>query len=224
MGWASASPLFLVPGAEKGPNSASWFQKIETTSVLDAQALPAHSLSSPFAVISFRRPAHELHGLSSHSGAGPTGSDAARTLCRGSKKGQSISNSIQSYDHMSDAASVSYRTSNQHLGRQWWASILLELREHNILQDMPATWRSVHWSLGLNLLLVPDSNCTQELEERLASATGVDSRGATLKDVRPADALLLLSGGHPLRRLPFMGTLFFDTFDALRLATSMRQR
>ena len=41
---------------------------------------------------------------------------------------------------------------------------------------------------------------------------------------RPADALLLLSGGHPVRRLPFAGQFLPDVYDELRLATSMRSR
>lgn len=41
---------------------------------------------------------------------------------------------------------------------------------------------------------------------------------------RPADALLLLSGSHPGRRLPFAKRFLPDVYDELRLATSMRNR
>lgn len=65
---------------------------------------------------------------------------------------------------------------------------------------------------------------TQALRRRLAAAAGVDSDGAVLPDARPADALLLLSGNHPGRRLPIIRHFLPDVYDELRLATRMRDR
>ncbi|CAM9641319.1 unnamed protein product, partial [Ascophyllum nodosum] len=66
----------------------------------------------------------------------------------------------------------------------------------------------------------------EELQLRLqAAAAGVDSLGKALDHKRrPSDALLLLSGSHPARRLPILGRSYPDVYDALRLATSMRKR
>ncbi|CAB1121101.1 unnamed protein product [Ectocarpus sp. CCAP 1310/34] len=55
-----------------------------------------------------------------------------------------------------------------------------------------------------------------------ACADGVDAEGAKVPNVRPADALLLVSGSHPGRRLPFAKSFLMDVYDELRLATSMR--
>ncbi|CAM9557840.1 unnamed protein product [Ectocarpus sp. 4 AP-2014] len=62
----------------------------------------------------------------------------------------------------------------------------------------------------------------KELRRRLAVAAGVDAEGARVRNVRPADALLLVSGSHPGRRLPFARSFLPDVYDELRLATSMR--
>ncbi|CAM9546248.1 unnamed protein product, partial [Laminaria digitata] len=74
----------------------------------------------------------------------------------------------------------------------------------------------------------------ENLRHRLAAAAGVDSEGVVLTGAgagtgdggagtgRPADALLLLSGSHPGRRLPFAKRFLPDVYDELRLATSMR--
>lgn len=65
----------------------------------------------------------------------------------------------------------------------------------------------------------------QALRHRLATAAGVDANGAALASVgRPPDALLLLSGSHPVRRLLFAKRILPDVYDELRLATSMRDR
>ncbi|CAN0364322.1 unnamed protein product [Ectocarpus sp. 12 AP-2014] len=61
-----------------------------------------------------------------------------------------------------------------------------------------------------------------ELRRRLAVAAGVDAEGTKVRNVRPADALLLVSGSHPGRRLPFAKSFLMDVYDELRLATSMR--
>ncbi|CAM9828125.1 unnamed protein product, partial [Ectocarpus fasciculatus] len=61
-----------------------------------------------------------------------------------------------------------------------------------------------------------------ELRRRLAAAAGVDAEGAEVRSVRPADALLLVSGSHPVRRLPFAKSFLPDVYDELRLATTMR--
>eukprot|EP00903_Cladosiphon_okamuranus_P010846 g10247.t1 len=62
----------------------------------------------------------------------------------------------------------------------------------------------------------------EELRTRLAAAAGVDSTGAAIEGCRPANALLLVSGSHPGRRLPLMRHFLPDVYDELRLATSMR--
>ncbi|CAM9525636.1 unnamed protein product [Ectocarpus sp. 8 AP-2014] len=65
-------------------------------------------------------------------------------------------------------------------------------------------------------------DAADELRRRLAVAAGVDAEGAKVRNVRPADALLLVSGSHPGRRLPFAKSFLPDVYDELRLATSMR--
>lgn len=62
------------------------------------------------------------------------------------------------------------------------------------------------------------------IRRRLADAAGVDSEGLQLKATRPADALLIMSGSHPLRRLPLLKRAFLDVNDGIKLASSMRDR
>ncbi|EFN54450.1 hypothetical protein CHLNCDRAFT_135876 [Chlorella variabilis] len=62
-----------------------------------------------------------------------------------------------------------------------------------------------------------------QLRSMMLSAAGVDPAGDPKPGVRPADALLFVSGSHPARHLPGAGRWLQDSFDLLLLASAMRE-
>ena len=60
----------------------------------------------------------------------------------------------------------------------------------------------------------------QEVERLLRAA----AEGSWPSGARPPDALLCVSGGHPVRMLPGVGSLLWSSFDTLQLAGEMRER
>ncbi|CAM9308245.1 unnamed protein product [Choristocarpus tenellus] len=95
-------------------------------------------------------------------------------------------------------------------------------------------WKRAVDETGGKALMGGDNHCLvrsvpvqtsrqRSLKKRLAAAAGVDSEGRPIPGVRPADALLLMSGSHPVRHLPFARRVLPDTLDELRLVDQMKR-
>ncbi|KAK9824200.1 hypothetical protein WJX72_008491 [[Myrmecia] bisecta] len=61
-----------------------------------------------------------------------------------------------------------------------------------------------------------------QIERELCRAAGRDVQGTPLATGQAADALLLLSGGHPVRRVPGLARLLPSSLDSLRMAARLR--
>eukprot|EP00884_Botryococcus_braunii_P021135 jgi/Botrbrau1/7705/Bobra.0159s0140.2 len=63
-----------------------------------------------------------------------------------------------------------------------------------------------------------------DVRKRLVAAAGLDSNGDPLQAVRGANALLLVSGSHPVRQILQPLRLVGSSVDVLKMATAMRQQ